>query len=224
MAGDIRLAEAFVCDDLLTDDASRRLVDELDEAGVERVDVSAEVFEKLAFGDRAEGVVVVAHAPNRRLADLALEPAPVVAVLETVEKPGNLGAVLRSADGAGVNAVIATGAGVDLYSPNTIRASLGTLFTQPVLTATLDETIAWLHANRLTIYAARVDAEREYTQADFRQPSAIVLGSEADGLSDAWRADDITAIRLPMRGAADSLNVSASAAVLFYEALRQRQS
>jgi TrmH family RNA methyltransferase len=110
----------------------------------------------------------------------------------------------------------------DLYNPNTIRASLGTIFTLPVAEATTEETLAWLRSRRLTIFTARVDAEVPYTEADFRGPAAIVLGSEAEGLTPAWSSAEIHAISLPMRGAADSLNVSATAAVLFYEALRQR--
>ncbi len=157
-------------------------------------------------------------------------------MLEGVEKPGNVGAVLRSADAAGVSALIVADGGTDLYNSNAIRASLGTIFTVPVCSASSTETLAWLKAHNLTIYAAWVDAEIEYTDADFTRPCAIVLGSEAEGLSDLWRpnrsngtggggsAGSITAIKLPMLGVADSLNVSTAAAVLFYEALRQRRT
>ena len=149
--------------------------------------------------------------------------APLVAVLEGVEKPGNVGAVLRSADAAGVSALIAADPRTDLYNPNAIRASLGTIFTMPVCEAAGGETIEWLRANGFRIFAARVDGAIPYTEADYRGRSAIVLGSEAAGLSPLWRGDDVQAVRLPMLGAADSLNVSVTAAVLFYEALRQRE-
>jgi TrmH family RNA methyltransferase len=151
-----------------------------------------------------------------------LPDCPLVGVLEGAEKPGNVGAVLRSADGAGLSALIVADGGTDLFNPNAIRASLGTIFTVPVATATTAETIDWLTGHGLAVYAARVDGSVPYTVADFRRPAAIVLGSEAEGLTAAWAGDWLTAVRLPMQGAADSLNVSATAAVLFYEALRQR--
>jgi TrmH family RNA methyltransferase len=169
-----------------------------------------------------DGVVAVAAIPQRNLQQLKLAGRPLVAVLEGVEKPGNVGAVLRGADGAGVSAVIVADGGSDLYNPNAIRASMGTLFTTPVYAATSAEAIAWLRKQGLTIYAARVDGSVEYTACDFTRPCAIVLGSESEGLTDIWRGDDVTAIRLPMRGLADSLNIASAATVLFYEALRQR--
>ena len=185
------------------------------------VEVSESVIERLAFGDRMDGVVAVARSPERKLEDLVLPACPLVAVLEGVEKPGNVGAVLRSADCAGVSAMILADGRTDLYNPNTIRASLGTIFTVPTCAAPTAAVCDWLHAKKLSIFAARVDAKLDYTAADFTRSAAIVLGSEAAGLSNAW-TDGVTPIRLPMLGAADSLNVSAAAAVLFYEALRQR--
>jgi TrmH family RNA methyltransferase len=151
-----------------------------------------------------------------------LSDVPLVAVLEGVEKPGNVGAVLRSADGAGVSALIVADAQTDLYNPNAIRASLGTIFSVPVAAAAAADTLTWLRHRGLAIFAARVDGAVPHTEADFRGPAAIVLGSEAKGLSATWTGPDVTAVRLPMAGVADSLNVSAAAAVLFYEALRQR--
>jgi TrmH family RNA methyltransferase len=184
--------------------------------------VTPDVFSKLAFGDRHDGLVVVAETPHRGLDELQLPTHPLVAVLEGIEKPGNLGAILRSADAAGIHAVIVADPRTDLYNPNTIRASLGTVFRENVCEATSAETIGWLRTHGLPIIAARPDAETLYDDVDFRNGAAIVLGSEAKGLSDAWRGANITAVRLPMLGIADSLNVSTTAAVLFYEALRQR--
>jgi RNA methyltransferase, TrmH family len=222
LRGGVRLSEVFVCPSLGESDESRALFAELAAAGVEILEVSPAVFDKLAFGDRAEGVLGVAPSPRAELADLRLGPMPLVGVLEGVEKPGNLGAVLRTADGAGLSALVAADLRTDLHNPNAIRASLGTIFTLPVAAASTAETLAWLTSNNLAVYAARVDGSVPYTDADFRRPAAIVLGSEADGLSSAWTGPQVTAIRLPMRGSADSLNVAATAAVLFYEALRQR--
>ncbi len=184
--------------------------------------VPAEVFSKIAYGQRDEGIAAVAERPSRELNRLTVPAAPLVAILEEVEKPGNVGAVFRGADGAGLSAVIVAGRNPDLFNPNAIRASLGTVFTLPAAEAGPEEALAWARRQGLQIVAARVEGAVDYTAIDYRRPTAIVLGSEAEGLSPLWRADDITAVGLPMRGSADSLNVSAAAAVLFYEALRQR--
>lgn len=221
-AAGVPLEEVYVCPELVHSDEARRLLDELPARVADTFQVTEPVFEKLAFGDRAEGIVAVAAVPSVQLADLRLPADALVAVVEGIEKPGNVGAVLRSADGAGLSALIVADGGTDLYNPAAIRASLGTIFTLPVCQADSAETLAWLRAAGLRIFAARVDGSVPYTRADFRGPAAIVLGSEAGGLSAAWHAADIQAIRLPMLGAADSLNVSATAAILFYEALRQR--
>ncbi len=218
----VRLIEVFVCEPLCTSDDARGVLAMLPECGAEILDVTERVFEKLTFGQRAEGVLGVAEMPRLTLEEITLPENALVAVLERVEKPGNLGAVLRSADGAGVSALIVADGRTDLYNPNAIRASLGTIFTMPVCSTTTAETLDWLRQQSLSICAARVDGSVPYTELDYRGPTAIVLGSEAEGLSDAWSGDDIRAIRLPMLGQADSLNVSVTAAVLFYEALRQR--
>jgi TrmH family RNA methyltransferase len=216
------LDEVFVCEPLCHSDDALRALDRLQHSAAAVDRVTPAVFEKLAFGQRLEGLLAVAKTPHRSLADLRLPPNALVAVLEGIEKPGNIGAVLRSADGAGVAAVIVADGMTDLYNPNAIRASMGTLFTLPVATASSSETVAWLRQRQLQIFAAWVDAPQLYTSVDYRGPSAIVLGGEAHGLSPAWQATEIQRVGLPMQGVADSLNVSAAAAVLFYEALRQR--
>lgn len=221
IAGGVDLLEFFVCQELCASPQAQALLNQVP-AAVQVHPVTASVFEKLAFGRRSEGVLAIARTPVRRLADIVLPPQALVAVLEGVEKPGNVGAVLRSADGAGISALIVVDGRTDLYNPQTIRASLGTVFSLPVCATTDDEAVAWLRQQGLAIFAARVDGAVPYTEADFRQAAAIVLGSEAAGLSAAWEAADVRPIRVPMRGLADSLNVSATAAILFYEALRQR--
>ena len=144
---------------------------------------------------------------------------PLVVVLEGVEKPGNVGAVLRSADGAGVSALVVADPRTDLFNPNAIRASLGTVFSLPVAESAARDVLAWLGGRGLRIVAARVEGAVAYTEVDYRRPTAIILGSEAAGLTALWSGEDVRPIRLPMLGVADSLNVSAAAAVLFYEAL-----
>jgi TrmH family RNA methyltransferase len=222
--GGFELVEVFVCPPLCQSDGVRNVVARLEATGAAIQSVTPEVFAKLAFGERTEGVLGVARTPRNSLADLRLGNQPLVAVVEAIEKPGNLGAVLRSADAAGVSAVIATGGGTDLYNPNVIRASLGTVFALQVRTAASDEALNWLREHRLDIFTARVDAPRLYTEVAYTGPTAIVLGSEAAGLSSVWNASGVTAIKLPMGGTADSLNIAAAAAILFYEALRQRNA
>ncbi len=190
-------------------------------------EVSEPVLVRIAFGDRTDGIVAVIRMPRPTLSDIRLPSAPaagLIAVVEGVEKPGNLGAILRSADGAGLDAIIAADPRTDLANPNVIRASLGTIFARPVVAASTADTLAWLRGSGVTIVAARVDGATDYAAQDFRGPVAIVLGAEAEGLSPAWLAPDVRAVRLPMHGVADSLNVSATAAVLFYEARRQRDA
>jgi TrmH family RNA methyltransferase len=218
----IQCVEAFVCEELSDSPDSQAAICALESTKAEILSVSPEVFTKLAYGDRNDGVIVVAEIPKRELDGIELLAKPIVAVLEGIEKPGNLGAILRSADAAGVDAVIVADGRTDLYNPNAIRASLGTVFRANVCEATTADTIEWLSNKGVPIIAARPDATKLYTEVDLRVGAAIVLGSEADGLSDSWRMTNVTAVRLPMHGLADSLNVSTTAAVLFYEALRQR--
>lgn len=220
----VELVEVFVCESLCRTSECRQLLNRLESLPVRQSRVTPAVFEKIAYGDRAEGVVAVAKTPERTLNDLKLPDNPLVAVLEGVEKPGNIGAVLRSADAAGLSALIVADGRTDLFNPNTIRASLGAVFSMPVCAAPAAEVLDWLVDHKVAIFAARVDAEEVYTSVDLARPAAIVLGSEAAGLSETWNAGGVTPIRLPMQGQVDSLNVSAAAAVLFYEARRQRET
>ena len=218
----IEVVEAFSCEPLLAGADARAALDLLHARGVTIQPTSEPVFSRLAFGERAEGLVAVIRIPSMAIADLTLPDDPLVAVIEGVEKPGNLGAVLRSADGAGLDAVVAASPATDPFNPNAIRASAGTMFTVPVAAAATTDVLAWLRARGLRIVAARVDADDLYTGIDLSGPLALVLGAETEGLTGAWSADDVKAVRLPMHGVADSLNVSVSAAILLYEARRQR--
>ena len=218
----VEVVEAFVCEPLLAGADARAALDALRARGVALTSTTETAFAKLAFGDRAEGLVAVVRVPSLALDHLRLPAEPLIVVIEGVEKPGNVGAVLRSADGAGVDAVIAASPRTDLANPNVIRASAGTIFAVPMAAAPTDEVVAWLRERRVRILAARVDGTLAYTAADLTGPLAIVVGSEAEGLTDAWHGPGIETIHLPMLGIADSLNVSVSAAVLAYEASRQR--
>lgn len=224
LATDMPVQAALVCEPLVRTDEARAVLDALARRGIVPLRVGERAYAKVAYGDRSDGVVLVVPVPDTTLAQLApvlSRPDALVVVAEDVEKPGNLGAILRSADGAGGSAVIAVG-GTDAYNPNVIRASVGTIFRVPLATASADETLAALRGHGLRMLAARVDGATLYTDADLHGRVAIVLGSEADGLSAAWDQPDVHGIRLPMHGIADSLNVSVTAAVLLYEARRQR--
>jgi TrmH family RNA methyltransferase len=221
----VEVDSAFVCPDLLASVDGLAALEALRGRGLDGsiLEVSARAFEKLAYGDRADGIVLVVRPIVRVLADLRLGPAPLVVVTEDVEKPGNLGAILRSVDGAGADAVLAIG-GTDIFNPNVIRASVGTVFSVPVATAPASEAQAWLRQHGIRTIAARTDAQRLYADADLTGPLAIALGSERVGLSAEWHRADVEGVRLPMAGVADSLNVSVAAAVLLYEAWRQRRA
>ncbi len=193
--------------------------------------VTEEVFGRLAFGDRNEGMIALAEEPDRNfsLFEKRLPKNPLLGVLERIEKPGNIGAVFRSADGAGLDGIILADCGFDLYHPNSIRSSLGTLFHLPSVSVPSKEAITWLRDHKIQIAAAICDADHSYADVDYARPTAIVLGSEADGLTPDWSdrgrtGPDALGISLPMRGIADSLNISNAAAVLFYHALLQRTS
>ena len=185
--------------------------------------VSDRIYEKIACRGGTEGIVAVMRAKERRLADLTPSAAPLILVLERVEKPGNLGAVLRTADAAGVDAVLVCDPLTDLYNPNLIRASLGAVFSVPTVACSSEEAFAWLSAHGIAILTAQLQDSRLYYDTDMVRPTAIVFGAEDTGLSDFWRERADAHIRIPMAGAMDSLNVSVSAAVLAFEAVRQRK-
>jgi RNA methyltransferase, TrmH family len=218
----VEFVEAFVCEAIL-ERAGDVLQQRLDDVGCELVLVHRSVLEKIAFGNRSDGIVAIAKPPAMTLDDIKLQDQMLVAVLENVEKPGNVGAVLRSADAAGVSAVVVADAGTDLYNPNSIRASAGTIFSIPLVACSSDEAFSWLRRQAFQIFATRVDGAASYMNVRYAGRSAILLGSEADGLSGTWQGEGVTSVLLPMRGIGDSLNVSVTAAVLFYEALRQRE-
>jgi TrmH family RNA methyltransferase len=222
IAAGIQVIEAYVCEPLCVTAEAREAAGRLRATDAAVATVTEEVFDKLCFGEGRDGLVTIARTTRRTPEDIHLPPTPLVAVIEGLEKPGNVGAVLRSADGAGVDAVLIADPRTDLFNPNTIRASLGAVFGANVCAASSAEAIDWLRSARVPVFAAKPKAELSYAAADYRRGAAFVLGSEAEGLSPAWAGAGVTAISLPMRGVADSLNVSATAAVLFYEAQRQR--
>lgn len=220
----VEVVEAFVCRELVRGADATASVVVLENSRVRLIETSEAAYAKLGFGERDEGIVAVARRPEQSLDSLKLPKNPLIAVIEGVEKPGNLGAILRTADAAGIDAVIAADARGDIYGPNAIRASLGAIFTVPVVEATSADALAWLRRSNVKVLTATPDAESCYTDVSYADGTAIVLGAEALGVSDIWLGGDCVRVGLPMRGRVDSLNVSTTAAVLFYEALRQRAS
>jgi TrmH family RNA methyltransferase len=223
LESNIELCEIFVSDDPATESLTSHVLALSHYKRIPILSTARQPFEKLAFGERQSGIVAVAKIWNTALPEITLPTNPLVVIVEGVEKPGNLGAILRTADAAGISAVIATGPSTDWFNPNCVRASLGAIFSVPIATAEVTETLAWLAHQQLHVFAARVDAAAEYTTVSYREPCAIVLGSEAEGLTAAWSDPNITGITLPMLGKVDSLNVSVTAAILCYEAQRQRR-
>ena len=218
----VAVEEAFVHPPLVRSVEAQHALELLHARVAPIVTVSGTAYGKLAFGDRADGIVAIVRTPSLALTGLALPSDPLVVVLEGVEKPGNIGAVLRSADGAGADALVVADPRTDVFNPNAIRASLGTIFTVPLGADMTPRVRAWLVSHNVRPIAARLDAEALPWAVDLTGPLAIVLGSEAEGLDARWVDDEVTAVRIPMRGVADSLNVSVAAAVLLYEARRQR--
>ncbi len=218
----IAIKEIYLCLELSDKGKSDTLCKRIRNKAITIYEVSAKVYERIAFGNRLEGVVAVAAQPSITLKDLKLSVHPLLVVLEHIEKPGNLGAILRTADAAGVDAVIVTDEACDLYNPNVVRASVGTLFTMAVVKARAQELIPWLEQKHIQTISGCVQAASAYTSVDFKKPSAIILGSEEKGLSVSWKEHADCQARIPMAGEADSLNVSVAAGVLLFEAARQR--
>lgn len=213
-----RIGNIFFCDDIISAEEVTKLFsdDKL------LIPVAKDVFDKLAVRENSGGMIAVAEQKLHSLDNIRLSKNPLVLVLESVEKPGNLGAILRTADASGVDAVIICDPQTDFYNPNVIRSSIGCIFTKQVAAATSEETIAWLKKNTIGIYCTYLKASKPYHQTDFTKPSAIVMGTEATGLSDVWVTNSDANIIIPMQGAIDSMNVSTAAAVVVFEAKRQR--
>ncbi|GHU68832.1 rRNA methyltransferase [Bacteroidia bacterium] len=186
-------------------------------------EVSEAVFQKIAYRESSDGILALAKPKNHSLSDLQLPENPLVIVLEAVEKPGNLGAILRTADAAHADAVVVCDALTDMYNSNVIRSSVGCIFTVPVAIGTNESVFNFLKTKNIRTFAAELTAAQWYHETDFTSPSAIVMGTEAGGLTDFWLKNAGQRIKIPMRGVIDSLNVSVSTAILTFEAMRQRR-
>ena len=184
--------------------------------------ITQEVFSKVAYRDDSGGIILLGHTRTMDIDMVELSGTPLIVILEQVEKPGNLGAVLRSCDAAAVDLLIICDPNTDIYNPNVVRSSIGCVFTQKVLACSSDKAIAWLKKNNIAIFAAALQTDQFYHETDFTRGSAIVFGTEATGLTEKWRTAADSIIKIPMLGQIDSLNVSNSVAIMIYEAKRQR--
>jgi len=220
--------ESYICPELITTPEGQGIYQILTQLAHEKqiqlYTVPPQVFAKMAYRGESGGLLLVVPYIQKQLDDLALDESPFIAIVENVEKPGNLGAILRTADGAGIDALIVCGdqGHTDIHNPNVVRASLGTLFSVPIVETTTSETLDWLQENKIQITATTPDATTLYTAVDFIQPTAVVMGSEADGLTSDWLTAAHSRVQIPMSGIADSLNLSTATALLLYEVVRQR--
>ena len=190
----------------------------------EIISISKEVYQKLAYRDTTEGILAVAKSKPLELNNLNLKSKnPLILVAEAPEKPGNIGALLRTADAANVDAVIIANPKTDMYNPNIIRSSVGCVFTNKIATGSTKDVIHFLKDNNINIYCAALQASTDYHTQDYTKPTAIVVGTEATGLSDEWLKHATQNIIIPMQGEIDSMNVSVAAGILIFEAKRQRQ-
>jgi TrmH family RNA methyltransferase len=217
------LKEIYSCPEIEGPDIRNEIIRK---AGIQihTEEVSREVYGKIAYRGGTGGIIALAQPPDLSIAALELSENPLIIVLESVEKPGNLGAVLRTADAAGVDAVIICDPRTDVFNPNTIRSSIGCVFSVPVVACTADEAISWLQKKRIKTFATSLEASKNYLDPSYPNATAVVLGTEADGLSKKWTEAADERIIIPMRGIADSLNVSTTAAIVVFEIIRQRSS
>lgn len=213
----------YLCEELFLGSNEDKLIQEIGERAA-LIRVPKHLFEKFSYRDRPDGLLALAPIQKKSLKDLVIDPAktPLIIVAESIEKPGNLGSILRSADATLVSAVIVCDPCTDIYNPNVVRASVGTLFSVPVIQASTEETMQYLRDNGILIVAATPHTDTLYTEVDLKQPVAIAVGTEQLGLSDAWMQSADIKVKIPMLGIADSLNVAAATTLLLYEAIRQR--
>jgi TrmH family RNA methyltransferase len=220
-----KIKELFICPELFLGSNEQALIERLLKTGALIYQCDEKVFRKISYRDRPDGLVAVAPQIHHTLQDLSgkLKQNPFLIVAEAIEKPGNLGTILRTSDAVSLDALILADRCTDIYNPNVVRASVGTLFTVPVIEASGKETLEWLKANGIAILAATPSATLEFTEVDMTKPLAIAVGTEQLGLSPLWMENADIQVKIPMHGVADSLNVAMATTLLLYEAIRQRK-
>ena len=218
LKGGYNISEVFFCPELVSEDTLNNLI----KASISYTELSLEVYQKVAYRGSTEGVITIVKTKAHQLVDIKTSETPLILIAEAPEKPGNIGALLRTADAANVDAVIIANPKTDLYNPNSIRSSVGCIFTNTIATGSTAEIIAFLKQHNISIYCAALQASKLYTAQDYKQASAIVVGTEATGLSNEWLQNSTQNIIIPMQGEIDSMNVSVAAGILIFEAVRQR--
>lgn len=219
--GDYKISTLLFDESIISVERIEALISEIKNE-VEVIQISNDVYKKLAYRTTTEGVIAISSVKHLDLNSLDLSKNPLILIAEAPEKPGNIGALLRTADAAGVDAVIIANPKTDMFNPNIIRSSVGCVFTNQIATGTTSEIISYLKENNIHIYCAALSASKNYSTINYNNASAIVVGTEATGLSDEWLENSAQNIIIPMRGKIDSMNVSVSAAIITFEAVRQR--
>jgi RNA methyltransferase, TrmH family len=215
LKGGVIIEEIFICPEIIGEDLK-------DFSDIKTSYVSEAVYKKISYKEKAAGALAVAKPATLELETLKLKNNPLVVILEAVEKPGNLGAIIRSACAAGVDVIIINDEQTDIYNPNVVRASEGLIFRFPVVVSSRENTIKFLKENKITVFAAALVGAKNYIEVDYKKPAAILLGTEATGLSKEWLKESDEVIKIPMKPGIDSLNVSVTAAILIFEAWKQR--
>lgn len=223
-----KISALFVCPKLFLGSNESTLIDKAKSQGATIYFCTEQVFRKISYRDRPDGILAIAPQAKKGLTELekllSNKPSPLLVIAEAIEKPGNLGTILRSSDAVKVDALIVCDKCTDIFNPNVVRASVGTLFTVPVIEATTEEMIPWLKEKGIKIVAATPSATQEYTEINMKEAVAIAVGTEQLGLSQAWLKNADLSVKIPMLGKADSLNVAMATTILMYEAIRQRRS
>ncbi len=225
--GGVAIQTLFYCPHFFLGENEGDLIQQIRSTGAEVLSCDEKVFAKLSYRDRPDGLIAVAHQMKHALRDLIVRLAgkkdPFLVIAEAIEKPGNLGTILRSADAAGVDGVIVCDRCTDIYNPNVVRASVGTLFTLPVVEAAGAETLQWMRDHNIKVVATSPSADQQFTDANLKGGVAIAVGTEQLGLSELWMLAADLKVRIPMHGVADSLNVATATTLLLYEVVRQKR-
>jgi TrmH family RNA methyltransferase len=224
LKGNYEIITVFFNEAIISENQIKQII-ETKKSEIELIKVSKEVYQKIAYRETTEGILALAKSKSHLLTDLKFNTKnPLVLVADATEKPGNIGALLRTADAAKLDAVIIANPKGDLYNPNIIRSSVGCIFTNTIATGNTEEVIEFLKTNKISIYCAALTASENYTKIDYKNATAIVVGAEANGLPEEWLKNSSQNIIIPMEGEIDSMNVSVSAAIIIFEAKRQRVS
>ncbi|KAG6558911.1 23S rRNA (uridine(2479)-2'-O)-methyltransferase [Candidatus Rhabdochlamydia oedothoracis] len=219
----VKIVSLFICPTLFLGINEKTLIEQIEQDQAFIYHCSESVFKKISYRDRPDGLVAIAEQMHYPLHSISFSPIAFVVIAEAIEKPGNLGTILRSADAAGVDAVMICDRCTDIYNPNVVRASVGTLFTTSVIEATSQEVLSLMREHKIKVVAATPSASQDFTQLDLTGPVAIAVGTEQLGLSDFWMKQADICVRIPMHGIADSLNVATATTLLLYEVVRQRK-